>query len=120
MGYGIKYFKYKMVLAVVIAFSSSSASGLDSHEKRGLATMISDNYFVYPSNLVQYSVSGSSLIEFNLNSKGEVENLLILESLGIPFDKSIIDGLSLYVSNEIASINDTLNNQYRLEIKFEN
>ena len=62
----------------------------------------------------------SSQIEFNLNSRGEVEDLQIIESLGIPFDKSIIDGLSRYVSNEIVWINDNIKNQYRLEIKFEN
>ena len=82
--------------------------------------MIDDKYFIYPSNVIEYSVSGSSLIEFNLNSRGEVEDLQIIESLGIPFDKSIIDGLSRYVSNEIVWINDNIKNQYRLEIKFEN
>ena len=120
MVYKIKYFKYKMVLAILLVFSSSNAAGLESYEERGMATIISDNYFIYPPNLIEYSISGSSLIEFNLNSKGEVEKLLILESLGIPFDKSIIDGLSHYVSNEIILINDNLKNQYRLEVKFEN
>ena len=82
--------------------------------------MIDDKYFIYPSNVIEYSVSGSSLIEFNINSRGEVENLQIIESLGIPFDKSIIDGLSHFISNEIVSINGNIKNQYRLEIKFEN
>ena len=82
--------------------------------------MKGDKYFIYPSNVIEYSVSGSSLIEFNLNSRGEVEDLQIIESLGIPFDKSKIDGLSRYVSNEIVWINDNIKNQYRLEIKFEN
>tara|TARA_Y100000741_G_scaffold122978_1_gene92543 strand:+ start:113 stop:475 length:363 start_codon:yes stop_codon:yes gene_type:complete len=120
MVYIFKKFKYKFSLIFAIVFSSSSASGLESFEERELATMIGDKYFIYPSNVIEYSVSGSSLIEFNLNSRGEVENLQIIESLGIPFDKSIIDGLSLYVSNEIVSINDNIKNQYRLEIKFEN
>ena len=120
MLYKIKKIKYRLVLISAIAFSSLSASALESHEERELATLIGERYFIYPSSLIEYSVSGSSLIEFNLNSRGEVENLQIIESLGIPFDKSIIDGLSLYVSNEIVSINDNIKNQYRLEIKFEN
>ena len=115
-----KIFKYYFALIFVIAFSSLSASALESHKKREMATMIGERYFIYPSSLIEYSVSGSSLIEFNLNSRGEVESLQIIESLGIPFDKSIIDGLSHYVSNEIVSINDNIKNQYRLEIKFEN
>ena len=113
-----KIFKYYFALIFVIAFSSLSASALESHEELELTTMIGESYFIYPSSLIEYSVSGSSLIEFNLNSRGEVENLQIIESLGIPFDKSIIDGLSHFVSNEIISINDNIKNQYRLEINF--
>ena len=120
MVYKIKKFKYILALILAIVFSSSSASGFDSHDERGLSTMIGDKYFIYPSNVIEYSVSGSSLIEFNLNSTGEVENLQIIKSLGIPFDKSITDGLGLFVSNEIISIEDNIKNQYRLEIKFEN
>ena len=120
MLYNFKKIKYSLALIFAIVFSGSNASGFDSHEERELSTMIGDKYFIYPSNVIEYSVSGSSLIEFNLNSRGEVENLQIIESLGIPFDKSIIDGLDHFVSNEIISINDNIKNQYRLEIKFEN
>ena len=120
MVYIFKNFKYKFAFIFAFVFSSSSASGLESFEERELATMIGDKYFTYPSNVIEYSVSGSSLIEFNLNSRGEVESLQIIESLGILFDKSIIDGLSHYVSNEIASMDNNIKNQYRLEIKFEN
>ena len=120
MVYNFKKFKNKYVLIFAIAFSSLSAFELKSFENRESATMIGDKYFVYPSNVIEYSVSGSSLIEFNINSRGEVENLHIIESLGIPFDKSIIDGLNLFVSNEIISIDDNIKNQYRLKIKFEN
>ena len=116
----IKNFRTILVLSIAISFSSGSTSSLEKREEdRGLP-MIRDYYFIYPSDVIDYSVSGSSLIAFNLNSKGEVENLQILESLGIPFDKSIIEGLSHYVSNEIASIDNNIKNQYRLEIKFEN
>ena len=62
-----------------------------------------DYFFIYPSDVIDYSVSGSSLIEFNLNSNGEVKNLHIIESQVIPFYKSIIDGLSHYVSKKIIS-----------------
>ena len=120
MLYKTKKIKFQLAVISAIAFSSLSASALESHEERELATLIDERYFIYPSSLIEYSVSGSSLIEFNLNSRGEVESLQIIESLGIPFDKSIIDGLSHYVTNEIVSINDNIKNQYRLEIKFEN
>ena len=120
MLYKFKKIKYQLALIFTVAFSSLSASALESYEKREMASMIGDRYFIYPSSLIEYSVSGSSLIEFNLNSSGQVVNLKIIESLGIPFDKSIIDGLSHFVSNEIISISDNIKNQYRLEIKFKN
>ena len=120
MLYKFKNIKKWVTLIFAVVFSSSIASGFDSHKERELATMIGDKYFIYPSNLIDYSVSGSSLIEFHLNSRGEVEDLHFIKSLGIPFDKSIIDGLGLFVSNEIISIDDSIKNQYRLEIKFEN
>ena len=107
-----------MIMAVVSG-KSSSVHVIENY-KSNVLSMTSDNYFVYPYDLIDYSVSGSSLIEFNLNLNGEVENLRIIESLGIPFDKSIIDGLSDYVSKKIISEKDNLKNKYRLEIKFEN
>ena len=111
MVYIFKKIKYQLALTFAVAFSCLSASALESHKERELATMIGERYFIYPSSLIEYSVSGSSLIEFNLNSRGEVENLQIIESLGIPFDKSIIDGLCHFVSNEIVSINGNIKNQ---------
>ncbi|MEL1232797.1 MAG: energy transducer TonB [Candidatus Neomarinimicrobiota bacterium] len=103
----------------VVSGKSSSVHVIEN-KKSNVLPIASDNYFVYPYDLIDYSVSGSSMIEFNLNINGEVENLRIIESLGIPFDKSIIDGLSDYVSKKIISSRDNLKNQYRLEIKFEN
>ena len=109
-----------IILPVAIVFANSSTSLVKGNQINNVLSMSSDNYFVYPYDIIDYSVSGSSLIEFNLNSKGEVENLQIIESLGIPFDKSIIDGLSHYVSKKIINARNNFNNQYRLEIKFEN
>ena len=115
-----KNINWLIIIPMTIVSANSSSLLVTGNEKNNVLSMASDNYFVYPHDIIDYSVSGSSLIEFNLNLNGEVENLQIIESLGIPFDKSIIDGLSHYVSNEIVSINDSIKNQYRLEIKFEN
>ena len=115
-----KIINWLVIIPVAIVSANSSTSLVKGNQINNVLSMSSDNYFVYPYDIIDYSVSGSSLIEFNLNSKGEVENLQIIESLGIPFDKSIIDGLSHYVSKRITSARNNLNNQYRLEIKFEN
>ena len=118
----LKFKIYKFFISIFMAiFSNNSRSTYsEENEKNNLLPISTDNYFVYPYDLIDYSVSGSSLIEFNLNLNGDVENLRIIQSLGIPFDKSIIDGLSDYVSKKIISSSDNLKNQYRLEIKFEN
>ena len=105
---------------MAVVSGNSNIVPFEENKKNKVLSIASDNYFVYPYDIIDYSVSGSSLIEFNLNSKGEVENLQIIESLGIPFDKSIIDGLSHYVSKKIINARNNFNNQYRLEIKFEN
>ena len=115
-----KIINWLIILPMTIVSANSILLLVTGNEKNNVLSMASDNYFVYPHDIIDYSVSGSSLIEFNLNSKGEVENLQIIESLGIPFDKSIIDGLSHYVSKKIINARNNFNNQYRLEIKFEN
>ena len=115
-----KIINYLIFVPVTIVFANSHMPLVKGNEESNVLSMASDNYFVYPHDIIDYSVSGSSLIEFNLNLKGEVENLQIIESLGIPFDKSIIDGLSHYVSKRITNARNNFKKQYRLEIKFEN
>ena len=115
-----KIFKIVNALAFALSFSIAGSSVSKAEEMdRGLSGTW-DHFFIYPSNVIDYSVSGSSLIEFNISSNGEVTNFHIIESLGIPFDKSIIDGLGHYVSKKIFSKKNNFNNKYRLEIKFEN
>ena len=65
--------------------------------------------------MIDYFIYGASLIEFNLNSNGEVKNISIVESLGIPFDKSITIGLGHYLHKKIIFARSNFNNQYRLE-----
>jgi len=116
----IKIINWSIVLPLTFVPANSNTSLVIGNKIDNVLSMSGDNFFVYPHDIIEYSVSGSSFIEFNLNSNGEVENLQITESLGIPFDKSIVDGLSHYVSKKIANAKRNFVNQYRLEIKFEN
>ena len=120
MAFIFKIINWLIIIPMAIVSANSISLLVTGNENKNVLSMASDNYFVYPHDIIDYSVSGSSLSEFTLNSKGEVENLQIIESLGIPFDKSIIDGLSHYVSKRITNARNNFNNQYRLEIKFEN
>ena len=93
----LKYFKYKIALILIVLYSNSSALGLESYENSKSRNMIGDKYFIFPSNVSEDSVFGSSLFEFTISSEGEIENLHIIKSLGIPVDKSIIDASIHYV-----------------------
>lgn len=120
MNLQFKIIKWLIIFPIAIVSANSNTSLVIANQINKVLSMSGDNFFVYPYDIIDYSVSGSSFIEFNLNSNGEVENLMITESLGIPFDKSIIDGLNHYVSEKITNARKNFNNQYRLEIKFEN
>ena len=69
---------------------------------------------------MNYSISGSSVIEFTVNDNGKIENLNFIKSLGYPFEKSIIEGLNDYISEELYSNKKQSRKNYRLKIKFEN
>ena len=105
-----------MTFSLSFAVAGTSVSKAKEMD-RGLSNTL-DHFFIYPSDVIDFSVSGSSLIEFNLNSNVEVRNLYIIECLGIPFNKSITGGLGHYLSKKIISVRSNFNNQYRLEINF--
>tara|TARA_B100001093_G_C26827615_1_gene1014732 strand:- start:827 stop:1192 length:366 start_codon:yes stop_codon:yes gene_type:complete len=112
----------KILINVFIGLTLSYAEVLHPGKslKSDSSSSISNKYFLYPSNLINYSINGSSFVEFNLNKKGQIENFNIINSLGYPFDKSIIEGLDEYVSNEIDTFKENIGKHYRLEIKFKN
>jgi len=91
-----KIVKTKYKFAFTLSFLIACASVLEGKEVYKGSSKYRGHPFIYPSDVIDYSISGSTLIEFNLNSDGEVENLSILESLGISFDRSIIDGLGQF------------------------
>jgi len=112
----------KVLITILVGLTLSYAEVLypEKSLESDSSSNISNKYFYYPSNLINYSINGSSFVEFNLNTKGQIENFNIINSLGYPFDKSIIEGLDEYVSNEIDTFNKNRGKHYRLEIKFKN
>ena len=120
MGKIFKIVNKEYALAFTLLFAFPCTSVLKGMVVDEDSSKTSYHFFVYPSNVVEYSISGSPLIGFNLSSNGEVKNLHIIDSLGIPFDESIINDLGHYVSKKIISASNNFNSQYRLEVKFEN
>ena len=52
--------------------------------------------FVYPNLIKDYSLSGISIVEFNVGDDGKINEIEIVKSLGQPFDDAIFAGLSIF------------------------
>ena len=105
-----------------LLFSSLVINNYDSENiyNQDWSKNICKKYFSYPTNLINYSISGSSVIEFTINNNGKIENLNFIKSLGYPFEQSIIEGLNNFISEKLNSNKKQANKKYRLKIKFEN
>ena len=53
------------------------------------------DFFVYPSIIKNYSLSGLSIVEFDVGHDGKINKIEIIKSLGQPFDDAILNGLSM-------------------------
>ena len=77
-------------------------------------------YFQYPDHALSHSISGTSVIEFNVTKNNNIDNIRIINSLGPDFDEVIINGLSKFSSEKLKSLNVKSGFRYRLPLKFEN
>ena len=77
-------------------------------------------YFQYPDYAISHSISGTSVIEFDVTKNSDIDNIRIINSLGPDFDEVIINGLSKFSSEKLKSLNVKSGFRYRLPLKFEN
>ncbi len=106
----------------ILLFNSLALNDYDSESiyDQDWSKNICKKYFSYPTNLINYSISGSSVIEFTVNNNGKIENVNFIKSLGYPFEKAIIEGLNDFISEELFTNKKQSSKNYRLKIKFEN
>ena len=78
------------------------------------------DFFVYPSVLRDYALSGISIVEFNVGDDGKINEIEIVKSIGQPFDDAIFNGLNSFSSQEIIQSNISKGFRYRLPIYFKN
>mgnify|MGYP002869834001 FL=1 len=110
------------ILASSFAFSNNIKSPLinvDNIKNIFSAQSIRD-FFVYPSVLRDYALSGISIVECNVGDDGKINEIEIVKSLGQPFDDAIFDGLSTFPSQKIIQSNISKGFRYRLPIYFKN
>ena len=77
-------------------------------------------FFVYPHALKDYSLSGMSVVEFNVNKDGSINDIEILKSLGQPFDDAIFAGLNVFANQGMNQSEISKGFRYRLPIYFKN
>ena len=97
---------------VVTTYKFSSPSKIIYEPK------IINNYIKYPDLAKNFSISGLSSAIFVIDKKGEIEDIKIEKSLGIAFDRQIIDGLNKLSSEILQGFRFSKNNKYRLMIYF--
>ena len=78
------------------------------------------DFFVYPYALKDYSLSGMSVVEFNVNKDGSINDIEILKSLGQPFDDAIFTGLNVFANQGMNQSKISKGFRYRLPIYFKN
>ena len=124
----IKFLRYNLIifnffiLAISIAFSNNIKSSLTDVDniKNIFSSQSIGDFFIYPSIIKDYSLSGISIVEFNVGYDGKINEIEIVKSLGQPFDDAIFDGLSTFSSQEIIQSNISKGFRYRLPIYFKN
>jgi TonB family protein len=71
------------------------------------------NVLNYPSAEAEYGIEAKVVVEFMVNTKGEVQDARIMQSGGAPFDREALRVVGTLKKFTPAMMNDTLVNTYR-------
>jgi len=114
-----KYFIFILATAAYCKNTKSLAPEVHTIKKVFSEKNINE-HILYPSLIRDYSVSGISVVEFNVDHFGDIRNVEIIKSLGGPFDDAILSGLESFISQEMFSNQFSKEFRYRLPIFFKN
>jgi len=118
----VNLFKYFIFILATVAYCKSTKSlapKVHTIKKVFLEKNINE-HILYPSLIKDYSVSGISVVQFNVDNYGDIKNVEIIKSLGQPFDDAILSGLESFISQEMFSNQFYKEFRYRLPIFFKN
>ena len=121
----IKIIKHKILsLLLFTNFLSSNdfrADGnFDEISKILYEPRIINNYIKYPDLAMNFSISGTSTLLFVVNKEGKIKDIKIEKSLGIAFDRQILDGLNKISKEILQEKKYKTDNIYRLSVYFKN
>ena len=114
-----------MILVIVLNTSFFAYDFSENfHSKNNLVNIFTEEqigqYFQYPKQSLSHSISGTSIIEFYVDTNGSLNNIHIVNSLGPQFDRVILDGLSKFSVEKLKNLKVEYGFRYRLPLKFEN
>ena len=121
----IKIIKYKILsLLLFTNFLSSNDFRVDGNfaeiSKILYEPRIINNYIKYPDLAMNFSISGTSTVSFIVNREGKIKDIKIEKSLGIAFDRQILDGLNKISKEILQEKKYKTDNIYRLSVYFKN
>tara|TARA_B100001093_G_scaffold345688_1_gene330368 strand:+ start:124 stop:477 length:354 start_codon:yes stop_codon:yes gene_type:complete len=111
-----------ILITHVLTFANgySKTKSLDTNYGNLFSGAEIGQYFQYPDHALSHSISGTSIIEFDVTENNNIDNVRIINSLGPNFDEVIINGLSKFSLEKLKSLNVKSGFRYRLPLKFEN
>ena len=116
----------KLYIIILITHVMTFANGYSKTKSldTNYASLFSEaeigQYFQYPDHALSHSISGTSIIEFDVTKNSNIDNIRIINSLGPDFDEAIINGLRKFSSEKLKSLYVKSGFRYRLPLKFEN
>ncbi len=124
----IKFLRYNLIIInffiLISSFVFSNDIKSSLKEAQNIKNIFSCQsigaFFVYPSIIKNYSLSGISVVEFNVGYDREINEIEIVKSPGQPFDDAIFTGLDTFASQGIIQSKIFKGFQYRLPIYFKN
>ena len=118
----MKLFKLFILITTTLTFGKNikSFKPEDYAIKKIFSEKNINQYINYPSVIRDYSLSGISVVEFDVDNYGNIKNVEIIKSLGQPFDDAILNGLQSFTTQEMLANQIFKGFRYRLPIFFKN
>ena len=116
----LKFMIWMLFSNLVISNDFINENKLDKISRIIYEPTIINNYIKYPDLAKNFSISGTSTALFIVNKEGKIENIKIERSLGIAFDRQILDGLNKISREILQEKKYKTNNTYRLSVYFKN
>ena len=116
--------KYIIIVVMFNTLIFANNFSENYHAKNNLVSIFTGEqigqYFQYPEQSLSHSISGTSVIEFYVDTNGSLNDINIVNSLGPQFDRVILEGLSKFSVEKLRKLKVEYGFRYRLPLKFEN